>query len=1101
VCILTRSAGEAGRDLQEEAPGGTRSRDRGARHLRAFAAVVAAIGLFLSAAPALAAPPSGTLDSVSAVSYASAHLVGTVHPVPGGETYWRFDYSTDGTNWVEGPGEAHGGPVADDPTTVEADLTGLKGGTNYRVRLAMNNVAAGEPDAFSPQPDAEFETLAVDPPAVVSIDDAAAVSYTSATVAGRIERPANPDPAFDAHCRFEYVGDQQFTQNQGNGAPLFEGGGTVPCEPPAAESTPGQSDVTASLTGLAVGTTYHLRLAVSDAGGADSEEAADTFTTLDPGAPTVSIDPVTAVTAAGAHFSGQITPGGTDPAFGVDWEFLCHPACPGLGGHIAPDNSSHQVEADATGLEPHRGYTVELVATNAAGPASAGPQGFQTDPVAPGVETLPAFAIQGGTEALVGGVVDPKNSATAWWVEYGTDTNYGKSLPVSQDADAGEGNGAQVLTEKLTGLVPSTEYHLRLVAKNAAGQETQGHDVNFETAPAGPATEPCGNEALRSENGSTGLPDCRAYEQVSPVDKNGYDAGINILSAIAFDSTGAFGDALAAQTVNNYLARRGSGGWTTHGLDPVESPRPNTEWPHFVWYSPDLRYTMLINPPNASIAPGDNPTQSNLYLRDNLTDTFHTLSLESPLGVAGSDPGTPRVFFDYRSALTPGAVEGEPNVYEWDDGQVRLVSLGTDGNPIPGGATLAKAIEADGSSVVVFQVENGSGQGPLFLRKDGQTFGVSVSQRTTPDPEGPGTSHFWGASADGSKIFFTDTEALTEDAQLGGVPKLYRYDVATNTVTDLSASALGQELAESVAAVSADGSYVYFRSHSQFHAGENESGQSALYLWHDGTITFIGSDPGNALEATQRELTTYRLSPDGRHLSFATASRMTSYDSADAGTGGQDGEVYVYDAGPNRLTCVSCNPSGRPPTGTSGFPKPPPEQLQNLQSGVTNDGRIFFNSRDALVPQDINGKEDVYEWEDGRVHLISSGTDGNPSGLSSSSVSGDDVFIATRSQLVAADRDEVVDIYDARVGGGFPKPPPPGLCEGIEGCHGSAGVAPPFSDPASGTLSSPLKPPSPNARRLHKALKACKHKPKRARAKCRAAAKKRYGKASGGRAH
>lgn len=174
---------------------------------------------------------------------------------------------------------------------------------------------------------------------------------------------------------------------------------------------------------------------------------------------------------------------------------------------------------------------------------------------------------------------------------------------------------------------------------------------------------------------------------------------------------------------------------------------------------------------------------------------------------------------------------------------------------------------------------------------------------------------------------------------------------------------------------------------------------------------------------------------------------------------------------------------------------------RNPQPGVRDDGSVFFNSRDALVSQDVNGKMDVYQWKGGRVHLISSGSGGGDSFLASSSADSTDVFFQTRDRLVASDRDESSDLYDARVGGGFPKAVEASLCEGIESCHGPASGSPPADNPGSSSFSSPLKQPSPKALRLRKALKACKHKKKKARAGCRAAAKKRYGKGSNGRAH
>jgi hypothetical protein len=1082
---------------------------------------IAAVALCLIASPALADPPSGTLDSVTAVSYSSVHLTGTVHPVPGGETYWRFDYSTDGVTWVEGPGDAHGVPVTEDPASVEADITGLKGGNTYFVRLAMNNVLAGEPDAFSPEPNAEFETLPVEPPSVLSIADAAGVSYTGAEVAGRIERPANTDPAFDAACHFEYVTDQQFTENQGNGVPAYEGAGSVPCglatpgEDPV--TTPGPSDVTADLSGLAVGTTYHLRLAVSNAGGSDAEEAPDTFTTLVPAAPVVSIDPVTTFTDTTAHLVGHINPGGSDPAFDVHWEFHCQPECPGLAGDIDPaDANLHEVQADATGLEPNTEYKVELIAANSGGRESHGPLGFRTKAVGPGVETLPAFAIQGGTEALVGGRINPKNSATRYWIEYGTSTTYGASLPTSENADAGSGGHAQIFTQRITGLTPGTLYYVRLVAKNAGGK-TQGHDANFETAPAGPTSESCPNDLLRSENDSTELPDCRAYEQVSPVDKNGFDAGANSEqeqnvyvasedgSALAFESFGAFGDAKSATEIEDYISRRGTTGWTTHGLNPAGEQKTTDGLPQFNWYSPDLGLAYFDNPPGESVATGADPSAANIYLRDNATDTFQTLSLgghepTTEYRFGGASKDGKRIFFSANAALTlnaPGG--GVRNIYEWNEGQLRLASIEPGEIPASGGASLGFKVEPfshqvseDGSRLVFRDDQDGQ----LYLREDGHgTVEISASRRATPDPVTQGVPLFVGASADGSEVYFTDNAALTEDAQLDGSTKLYRYDAVTKALTDLSAPAIGREEVESVAAVSNDGSFVYFKSSGHFHPGENEGGQSGLYLWHNGALTFVGSNPGEPLGTeTQALYTTYRLSPDGRYLSFATANRMTSYDNTDAVTGEPDTEVYVYSAESSRLTCVSCNPAGLPPTGTpdgaSNFPMPPTRQNRNPQPGVSDEGRVFFNSRDALVPQDTNGKQDVYEWEGGRVHLISSGVEDSGAFLVSSSVSGDDVFINTRAQLIAADRDENADLYDARVGGGFASEVSASLCGSVEECHGRASSPPAFADPRSATDSFPSRPLSPGVRRLRKALKACKKRPERKRARCRAAAKR-----------
>jgi hypothetical protein len=1105
--------------------------------MRGVIALVCAICAFaVNAAPAAAAEPVPHIGTVSNVLGGSAHVTGEITGNTGSGLYYEFEYSTDQVNWIGAGGEFIPNGDFTDPYPVATDLHGLQASTKYFVRLTSTLFQP----VHSAEPNPEFETLPVDPPVVLAVDNASSVLSTVAKVSGEVERPTpgNPDPGFDLDCQFEYISDAQFDANEASGEPAFAGAGQTPCNPnpvTAADSP----DVTAEITGLSPVTTYHLRLRVTNAGGSDSKVAAGTFTTQAVPPASVTLDPITDITTTSAHATGTINPGAPydDPGFSVSYEFHCTPSCGEayeLSGQIAADNSNHTVEADlrgvqGLGLEPNTEYTVILTATNAGGPVDSAPRTFTTPAVAPVAETKPAFALEGGTEALVGGTINPRNSQTTYWIEYGTTSAYGNSIPAGEDASAGSGGKYQYFTQRLSGLTPSTEYHFRLVAENASGK-VFGNDLNFETTPAGPASEACANETLRRENNSTHLPDCRAYEKVSPDDKNGYDAIKNVDqeqyagavyvgdegSRVAYESFGAYADSKAGAFLNPYLGQRGSDGWSVHALAPPILPAPGIRMEWFSAYSPDLKYSIFETTPPADLAPGANPDKTNLYLKNNLTDRTDTLSLESSLGTAGSDPETPPRVFAYRRALLPGAVEGfnSVNTYEWDDGEITLASAA-----FPEGANLVGwGEEADGTRHVVMQeTGDASGTDPgLFLRTvepDGDVSQVEItkSRRTTPDPQ-PLPFIYWGMSEDGSKVFFTTGQALTEDIDpdLGWL-KLYEYDTATGDLTDISESPLGLAKVGGVAAVSRDGSYVYFFANGRYHQGENVEGESALYVWHNGTVKLIGV--GGPLGKTEIETrpfeSRFRLSPDGRHLSWSTDYRMTSYDNTDkvatteSGDPKPDSEVYVYDAGADRLTCVSCNPTGERPEGDSGVPKPPATGAKEpLQAGVRDSGRIFFNSEDALVPEDVNGKRDVYEWENGRAYLISSGV-GGVSTYGGTSPSGDDVYIATREKLIPSDRDEITDVYDVRVGGGFPQPVAPSLCESVEGCHGPASSAPGALDAASAGFSSGLKPLSPRAQRLRKALKACKHKPtKKKRAKCRARAKKRYGKkASNGRAH
>jgi hypothetical protein len=894
----------------------------------------------------------------------------------------------------------------------------------------------------------------------------------------------------------------------------------------------GLQTVEGQVEGLRPGTEYEVRLSAmnyTEFVVVSSPEPNPKFTTKSLAAPTVSIDPVSTFTASTATFSGTINPNapaGNPPAADVNWHFECSPECPNLSISSSPtpnpvpaDTSDHAVSAKATGLEPNTTYQVTLVGKNAGDPVEAGPVSFTTTAVVPEVETLPAFAIQGGTEAQLGARINPHNSATTYWFDYGTTESYGATAPVGKNGSAGSEGSWEVVSQKVTGLTPSTEYHYRVVAESSAGPEVLGEDETFETAPAGAASEPsCPNATLRTENSSKALPDCRAYEQVSPQDKNGFDAGANsefeqqrfVASedgeAMLYQSFGAFADAHGAGVFNDYIARRESTGWVTHAQTPAQKPSTTNIIGGVRWVTPDLRYAALNGGNQGHIAAGDNPANANLYRRDTIAGTYQTLSLGATrrdFTVWGGSNDGSRIFFTTTEALTAEAVEGGgnngglwENLYEWHEGELKLASIvpssGGGEEATPEGTSGAEewlqvtpAVSADGRRVAF----RDRASEHYFLREDGVR-SLDI---------GPG--EFRGGSADLSKIFIRSGT-------------LNRFEPETETVTNLLSGALpGEPQSGDLAAVSRDGEYVYFVSPNRFHPGENPSGGRGLYLWHNGQVTFIARENGTA--PTQGFANTYRVSPDGRRLSFASTERLTAYDNTDsvpAGDGSprQDSEVYVYDATADRLTCVSCNPTGQRPTGApnggpagdSTVPTPSESSRRSRQPGVRDDGSIFFSSRDALVPQDVNGKTDVYEWKDGRVHLISTGTSGSISYLASSSVSGNDVFFLTRQRLIPSDQDDNVDIYDARVDGGFPQPPPPNPCEGIEGCHGAGSSAPPFEDPASGSFSSSQKQPVPKAERLRKALKACKHKKnKKARAKCRAAAKKRYGKASNGRAH
>jgi hypothetical protein len=130
---------------------------------------------------------------------------------------------------------------------------------------------------------------------------------------------------------------------------------------------------------------------------------------------------------------------------------------------------------------------------------------------------------------------------------------------------------------------------------------------------------------------------------------------------------------------------------------------------------------------------------------------------------------------------------------------------------------------------------------------------------------------------------------------------------------------------------------------------------------------------------------------------------------------------------------------------------------------------VFFTSPAALTPHAMNDvpvgsqghlAQNLYEWRDGHVSLISDGRDTSATSSFSSvrlygtDATGDNVFFRTGSRLVPQDTDTSPDYYDARVGGGIPYTPPPEPCADAT-CHGLPAAASSAPTAASVTFSGP----------------------------------------------
>jgi hypothetical protein len=517
--------------------------------------------------------------------------------------------------------------------------------------------------------------------------------------------------------------------------------------------------------------------------------------------------------------------------------------------------------------------------------------------------------------------------------------------------------------------------------------------------------------------------------------------------------------------------------------------------------------------------------------------------------------------------LTPGG----GNLYEWAAG--KLTNIGS-----------ARTLEisprhgiSDDGSRVVFEAEGKTG---LFMHDTATEETVQLDAVQGGTGEGRIAATVQGVSSDGSKVYFTDSQQLTADSHQPPVSTeedLYECEMVEEAgklackLSNLTPAGAGETGVQgAVLGVSEDGSYVYFVTEGVFapgavrgscsQSGSSGSGLCNLYVRHDGATKLVavlsGADNPDWSSSLQDQ--TARVSPDGRWLAFMSQQDLTGYVTRDAITGRPDEEVYLYDASTGGLVCASCNPTGARPVGAEGPNSTGEPRLigsgmwgagpgatpfaanipgwNTYRSGVANyqsrylsdSGRLFFNSSDALVPQDVNGTEDVYEYEPpgagscttssatysgrslGCVDMISSGTSGEESAFLDASGSGGDVFFMTAAKLAPQDYDTALDIYDARectaASACYPvavSPPPP--CDTGDACKPSPTPQPAiFGSPSSATFSGAgnivpsgseavVKPKGlTRAQKLARALKVCRGKRRKARAACERRARAQY---------
>ncbi len=669
-------------------------------------------------------------------------------------------------------------------------------------------------------------------------NDATSVAASTATLNGSVD----PGSRAVLTCHFEYGESTDYGQ-------------TADCVP-AAASLPADSTehaVIADVTGLTAEQTYHARLVITNSQGTFS--GGDVTFTTQPAVNDLSTAPATDITGTAATLNGTLDPDGTEVT-SCRFSYIAESAAdeniaasrdPFDGAATAdcspsPNSEAGEtaVSARVTGLEPGAAYRFRLQASNADGMTVGAVETFTT--LGPIVSATAVRAVT-DTRATFAGSVDPRGESTSYAFQYVTDVDFqahGFANAVSVPAAAASiGSGAThgLVSERATGLVPGTAYHVRLVATNASAT-VAGAPAVFKALPSRDPQNGCPNDSLRTGPGAA-LPDCRAYEQASPVDKHGskINGSYRLVQAAASGARISFANASGLPTTGGtsspttYVASRGAESWTTNGLlAPADPGRGATL---LGW---DAELSTSVSAVTGAIG------RNGLYLGDTGTGAFLRAAPLPPVGhnayLAGFAGDTSKLIFeDSEVAWTPDAIPGVDNLYQLDHGTVTLAgripagsaatcddSSGPACVPAPAGSFAGPYAWAEGNSPLghggvasSFYTQNtisadgskvfftAAGTGQLYVRVNGTTTTrISASQAATPDPHGPQPAVWVASTPDGSKVFFLSCERLTDDstaaspsagsgcfdgestAVAGAGSDLYAYDTSTGRLTDLS---------------------------------------------------------------------------------------------------------------------------------------------------------------------------------------------------------------------------------------------------------------------------------------------------------------------------
>jgi hypothetical protein len=795
----------------------------------------------------------------SALTRTTALLSGSING-EGKAAKYRFQYGESSTLGLETATYASGGSLE----AVSALVENLHPGQTYYYRIVGEDEDGANYGLIRELRTAE----AVD---ALSTGPVQNVTPTGGMLTGSVKREGLP-----THYYFQY----------GTSSAYGEQSPESPAEVPAGMTEKEERElkqVDAGVSGLQPNTVYHYRLVGENSYGTTYGQD-EMFTTSGP--PRITYQPAGPVSQDEATIHAQIDPDQLATSYRVQYGETTSYGSEASGEEIGSGSTPVAVSLTLSNLTVGTVYHFRVIAENEAGMTDGEDETFATVASAP----VDATFVTGvnTSHATLHTEINPLGHDTHYYFQYGTDSCQANpqactSVPTPPGEDIGEGTQDVAREVALSGLTPGTTYHYRVLDSNTLGM-TEGPERTFVTPP---------------ERGFA-LPDNRAWEMVSPPDKQGApvealtrEGGIILASEDGNAFTYVVDGALEEDVEGNrspewqqVLARREARGWRSEGIATPSSKAKGFApgaTPEYQFFTPDLS-SALVEP--ATLTPYEEPPlaegakQATMYVRDNAAGTYLPLVTEANVAsgtafgarvhFAGATPDLRHVVIASQVALLGSS--SAPGLYEWSEGALAPVSVRPNGRPVKASVelgyshTAANAVSSDGTRIVWTIVEQEPHLGHLYMRDSAsaETVQLDAAQgEGVHEPAGLGTARFQTASSDGSRVFFTDRQKLTPDSTAepaSNEPDLYECEMVIRdaklacNLTDLSVDPIAGGHANvlgSVFGTSEDGASTYFVSRGALANNANGNQEHAIeggdnlyeahYDGHTWTTTFIAT--------------------------------------------------------------------------------------------------------------------------------------------------------------------------------------------------------------------------------------------------------------------